>query len=134
MLQERANAYGLGLIIVRLDFQDAHPPLAVVDAYRDVSRAESDRQRRINEGRTARAEALAAARGGAAAIVNRAEAARVTEIARAAGEADSFDAQRSARAPFPGLTDHWLYWETIAGALAAKSKIVLDADPRGTGI
>ena len=129
LLQDRVSAYGLGLIIVRLDFQDAHPPLAVVDAYRDVSRAESDRQRRINEGRTARAEALAAARGGAAAIVNRAEAERVTEVARAAGEADAFEAQRLARAPLPGLTDQRLYWETIAGALAAKSKIVLDADP-----
>ena len=31
-------------------FQDVHPPLAVVDAYRDVSRAESDRLRRVDEG------------------------------------------------------------------------------------
>jgi Cu+-exporting ATPase len=129
LLQERAHAYGLGLAIVRLDFQDAHPPLAVVDAYRDVSRAESDRLRRINEGRTARAEALAAARGRAAAIVNRAEAESTAQVARAGGEADAFEAERSARTPFPGLTDHRLYWETIQTVLAAKPKVVLDAEP-----
>jgi Cu+-exporting ATPase len=129
LLQERARAYGLGLEIVRLDFQDAHPPLAVVDAYRDVSRAESDHLRRINEGRTARAEALAEARGRAAAIVNRAEAESTAQVARAGGEADAFEAERSARAPLPGLTDHRLYWETIQSALVAKPKVVLDAEP-----
>ncbi len=50
----------LGLKVIAVDFLDVHPPLPVVDAYRDVSKAESDRQRRINEGATARAEALAA--------------------------------------------------------------------------
>jgi HflK protein len=129
LLQERARAYGLGLEIIRLDFQDAHPPLAVVDAYRDVSRAESDHLRRINEGRTARAEALAAARGRAAAIVNQAEAESTAQVARAMGEADAFEAARSARSPYPGLTDHRLYWETIQSVLAAKPKVVLDAEP-----
>jgi HflK protein len=129
LLQERVRDYGLGLKIVQVDFQDAHPPLAVVDAYRDVSRAGSDRLRRINEGRTARSEALAAARGRAAAIVNRAEAENRAQVARAAGEADAFEAQRAARAAFPGLTDHQLYWETIAASLASKPKVVLDAEP-----
>ena len=43
-----ARTVGLGSSSGR-HFQDVHPPLAVVDAYRDVSRAESDRQRRVNE-------------------------------------------------------------------------------------
>jgi Cu+-exporting ATPase len=129
LLQERTSDYGLGLQIVRVDFQDAHPPLAVVDAYRDVSRAGSDRLRRINEARTARAEALAGARGRAAAIVNRAEAESAAQAARAAGEADAFEARRSARAPYPGLTDHQLYWEAVAVSLASKPKVVLDAEP-----
>jgi membrane protease subunit HflK len=128
LLQSRVDAYRLGVKIVRLDFQDAHPPLAVVDAYRDVSRAESDRQRRINEGKTARAEALAAARGGAAAIVNRATADSAAQVARAAGEADAFDLQRHARTAHPGLTDHRLYWDTIGSVLAARPKVILDAD------
>ena len=128
LLQKRVDAYGLGLIIVQVDFQDVHPPLAVVDSFRDVSRAESDRQRRINEGRTARAEALASARGRAAATVNHALAASQGQVARAAGEADSFAAQISARAPYPGLTDHRLYLEAMTSVLAGRSKVLLDDD------
>ena len=91
-------------------------------------RAGSDRKRRVNEAMTARAEALAGARGKAASIVNRAEADRLSRVARASGEADAFRAQLAARAPYPGLTDHRLYWETIASVMAARSKVVLDSD------
>jgi Cu+-exporting ATPase len=132
LLQRRVDAYGLGLKVVRVDVQDAHPPLSVVDAYRDVSRAESDRQRRINEGKTARAEALALARGRAAATVQRAEADGEARVARAAGEADAFGVQVAARAAFPALTDHGLYWDNIANVFATRSKVVLD-DEAGAG-
>jgi membrane protease subunit HflK len=115
-------------MIVGVQFQDVHPPLAVVDAYRDVSRAESDRRRRHNEGVTYRATALAEARGEAAQIRNRAEADRASRVARAGGESASFAEQLSPRAVAPGLTDHRLYWETIASALAGKPKVVLDPD------
>ncbi len=39
LLQARIEAYGLGLNIVQVAFQDVHPPRGVVDAFRDVSRA-----------------------------------------------------------------------------------------------
>jgi regulator of protease activity HflC (stomatin/prohibitin superfamily) len=61
-------------------------------------------------------------------VVNRAEADGQAQVARAAGEAEAFTTQVAARAPFPGLTDHRLYWETIASVLATRSKVVLDAD------
>jgi Cu+-exporting ATPase len=129
LLQERSIAYGLGMVITGVEFQDVHPPLAVVEAYRDVSRAESDRQRRTNEGNTYHAEALAKAQGQAAETVNRAQADRQGRITRASGETDSFLAYLSARAPFPVLTDHRLYWELIASALEKKRKVILDPDP-----
>ena len=66
----------LGVRVHGITFQDVHPPLAVVDAYRDVSRAESDRQRRINEADAYRAEKLAEAEARARAIVNAAQADR----------------------------------------------------------
>jgi regulator of protease activity HflC (stomatin/prohibitin superfamily) len=128
LLQERARRYGLGVVVTGVEFQDVHPPLAVVDAYRDVSRAGSDRQRRINEGNTERDEKLISARGQAAATVARAEADRTARTARASGEADSFTEQVSARDGSAALTDLRLYWETIASALADKTKVVLDAD------
>ena len=128
LLQERVNAYGMGLIVAAVAFQDVHPPIAVVDAYRDVSRAESDRQRKLNEGDTYLAEALASAKGKAAATVDRAEAERTTRVARASGEADAFTYLVAARALAPALTDHRLYWEMIVRVFANKSKVVLDPD------
>jgi Cu+-exporting ATPase len=128
LLQERVDAYGIGVVITAVSFQDVHPPLGVVDAYRDVSRAESDRRRRVNEGETYRAEALAGARGRASETVNRAEARRAVAVARASGEADAFVYQTEARATAPALTDLRLYWESVASALAGKAKLVLDSD------
>jgi len=56
-------------------------------------------------------------------------AGREGQVARAAGEADAFGFQVAARAAYPALTDHRLYWETIATVLANRSKVILDADP-----
>jgi regulator of protease activity HflC (stomatin/prohibitin superfamily) len=114
------------LKIVGVGFQDVHPPVAVLDAYRDVSRAGSDRLRRAKEGAAYRVEALAAARGRAAATVNRAEAERVSRVARSAGEADAFRYVAAARAGSPALTDHRLYWEAVGEALAGRPKVILD--------
>jgi Cu+-exporting ATPase len=128
MLQQRVDQCGLGLIITAVAFQDVHPPLAVVDAYRDVSRAESDRQRRVNEGNTYLSRSLEEARGNAAAMINRAEAERRARLARAAGEADAFLYRAEARSTAPALTDHRLYWEMISAVLAGKSKVIIDPD------
>ncbi len=49
LLRRRLSSYRFGIAVRRVEFQDIHPPLAVLDAYRDVSRAVSDRQRRVNE-------------------------------------------------------------------------------------
>jgi Cu+-exporting ATPase len=125
-MRERVARYGLGLVVVGVAFQDVHPPLAVVDAYRDVSRAERERQRKVNEGQTYLAERLARARGLATATVNRAEADRQGRVARAAGEAEAYRALQGVRSVSPALTDHRLYWDAIAAALAGKPKVVLD--------
>jgi P-type Cu+ transporter len=125
-LARRVADYGLGLEVIGFAFQELHPPLAVVDAFRDVSRAEGERQRRINEAATYAAERLAEARGRAAALVSRAEAEGRRRVARAGGEADAFRDRLEARAPHPDLTDRALYHEAIAAAVAGKPKLILD--------
>jgi regulator of protease activity HflC (stomatin/prohibitin superfamily) len=129
LLQQRVSEYGLGLEIAVVAFQDVHPPLAVVDSYRDVSRAESERQRRFNEGETYRAEKLALAEGEAAATLERAHGETEARTARAAGAADAFLALQQARAAFPGLADRRLYGEALAQSLAGKAKLVIEPGP-----
>jgi len=126
-LRKRLKIVDIGVGVQGVTFQDVHPPLAVVDAYRDVSRAGSDRQRRANEAAAYRAERLADAGARAKVIVNAAEADREQQLARASSQADSFGYQLAARLPAPQLTDFRLYWETIAKVLAGKPKLILDA-------
>ena len=125
-LQSRIEQYGLGLVVSSVLFQDVHPPIAVVDAYRDVSRAQSDLERRSNEAEAYRADAVARAKGRAASTVHTAEGARSARIARALGEADAFRYLSAARASDPSQTDRRLFWEALAEALAGKAKVVLD--------
>ena len=125
-LEQRLELLDLGMHIHGITFQDVHPPLAVVDAYRDVSRAESDRRRRSNEAAAYRAEKLADAEARATATVNSAQADRDRSLALAASQADVFSYQLAARDPAPALTDFRLFWETIASVLADKPKLILD--------
>src|SRR5262249_6498015 len=75
LLQARLRADRFGIAVRQVAFQDIHPPLAVLDVYRDVSRATSDRQRRINEAGAYREQVLAEANGRSQAVRHAAEAA-----------------------------------------------------------
>jgi len=129
LLHERLGAYRFGILVRGISFQDIHPPLGVVDAYRDVSRASSDRQRRINEANAYHDQALAEAKGKSQAVLHGAEAARAARLAQAASGADTFSSLREARRYAPSLTDFRLFCDKLAEALAGKAKIVLDEDP-----
>jgi regulator of protease activity HflC (stomatin/prohibitin superfamily) len=129
LLQERLVLYRFGILVRGISFQDIHPPLAVVDAYRDVSRASSDRQRRINEANAYRDQELAKAKGRSQAVHHAARAASAARVALAASGADTFISLGEARRPAPALTDFRLYWEKLAPALAGKPKVVLDVEP-----
>ena len=116
---------GLGLEIVAVMFRDAHPPTAVVDAFREVSRADRRARARVNDARADRDRWLAEARGIAAETRVAALADRRAAIASADASADAFDAIRSARSTDPMLTDRRLYLEAIEEALADRSKLIL---------
>src|SRR5262249_52350687 len=107
------SAYRFGIAIRRVAFEDIHPPLAVLDAYRDVSRAASDRQRRITEALAYRDQVLIEAGGHSRAVRHAAEAARSRQLALAAATADSFSSLREARYYAPSLTDFRLFWKTV---------------------
>ena len=125
-LRRQVDASGLGVIVASLAFQDVHPPLAVVEAYRDVSRAESDKVRRGSEGETYRLGRLISARGVADSAIERAEAGRDGRTARASGEADAFVDRLEGRKPFPALSDRRLYLEMIARGFAGRDKVVVE--------
>ena len=119
-------ASGLGVRITRLAFQDVHPPLAVVDSYRDVSRAESDKLRRAIEGETFRLGRLISAEGFAGSAIERAEAAREGRTTLATGAADAFVDRVEVRKAFPSMNDHRLYSEMVARSFTGREKLVIE--------
>jgi Cu+-exporting ATPase len=128
LLQQRIAAYGFGVLVRAIAFEDIHPPLDVIDAYRDVSRASSDRQRRINEATTYRDQTIIEAKGNAEAIVQAARGRHSRRVALAAGAADAFNSLRLARQAEPSLTDVRVFWQKLAEGLDGKKKVVVDED------
>jgi Cu+-exporting ATPase len=128
-LRARLSVLDTGVRLLSITFQDVHPPLAVIDAYRDVSRAESDRQRRINEAEAYRAEKLGDAEGRAKAIANAALGERDRLLASASSRADAFGYLLESRQSAPALTDFRLFWEVIAEVMAGRPKLILEGRP-----
>ena len=101
----------------------------MLDAYRDVSRADDDRRRRVNEASAYRDRVVTEAGGQAGALRHAADAGRSRRLASASSEADTFTMLREARSYAPALTDFRLFWTTVAGTLARKDKLLLDEEP-----
>jgi membrane protease subunit HflK len=128
LLRERLAGYRFGIAVSRVAFQDLHPPLAVLGAYRDVSRAVSDRQRRVNEATAHLDRVVTEAGGRARTIRDAADADRRRRLALAAATADTFGSLLDARSYAPALTDFRLFWTALARAFAGREKLVLDEE------
>jgi Cu+-exporting ATPase len=160
-LQQRADVLGLGVEIIAggVCLQDVHPPLAVVDAFRDVSSAFKEKERMHNEAdalhrdKVIKAAGLAAWRelqtsgvevndktwarlrpnleGEAAAEILAAEAFATTQQHAAEGASLSFARTEAAQSQDPQLSAWRLLLDTIATSLAGKNKMILDRQPAG---
>jgi len=91
-LQQRLDACGAGIEVQSVRLQDVHPPIELVDAYRDVASAIEEKSRVINEAEGYRNEQLPLARGVATNTVTVATGARDAKIADSAGKAERFAA------------------------------------------
>jgi Cu+-exporting ATPase len=160
-LQKRANELGLGVEILAqgICLRDVHPPLAVVDAFRDVSAAYKERERLKNEADAFRRDRLIQAGGGLAwrdlssdaadltearwarlrpsltgeafAEISAAEAFAARSSALAEGDAESFLRRRAAYETQPRLTQWRMFMETVGAALAGHPKLLLDRAAHG---
>lgn len=160
-LQLRLNELSLGVEILPhgVCLQDVHPPLPVVDAFRDVSAAFKERERMKNEADAYRRDKLIQAGGELAwrefspetteltdelwsklrpalsgeafAAITAAESFAVDRKALAAGDATAFLKQQAAHASQPRLTQWRLLMDTVSVALANKPKLLLDQSTDG---
>jgi Cu+-exporting ATPase len=130
-LQKLANQAGLGVEIAAVTFQETGPPLAVLAAFRDVSRAENEREARGKAAETYRLVRLQKARAEATVRTRSAETERAIAKVRAHGSADAFTALLPPRLTFERSTDARLFADRIEATFRDRPKLILDEDPAG---
>ena len=122
---------GVGIDIVDARLVNVHAPPSVHDAFRDVASSLEERTREIHVGNAYATETTVNATGEAAELRARAraDAVRVSELAR--GSTEAFSALASAHRRSPSATETRLYLETLERALAAPKKYVHGAAGSG---
>ncbi len=107
------DQYRAGIEITQVQMQKSDPPAAVVESFRDVQRANTDRERVRNEAESFRNDIIPRARGEAERMMQEAQGFRDSQIARARGEAGRFTAVLSAYAQARDVTVRRIYLETM---------------------
>ncbi|MBV1919930.1 MAG: FtsH protease activity modulator HflK [Pseudomonadales bacterium] len=127
-LQEYLNRYRSGLLVTKVNIEDAHPPNEVKAAFDDVIKAKEDEERVQNEAETYANGILPEAGGQARRMKEEALAYKAEVVSRAAGEAARFEKLLAEYSKAPEVTRRRLYLETMEQVYANTSKVVVDVE------
>lgn len=132
LLQEMCDEYEMGIKIEQVVLQDVNPPDKVKPSFDEVNQAQQERERMINEAKTAFNKVIPAARGQAEQAVAQAEGYSVERVNRAKGEVARFTAVRMAYEAAPEVTRKRMYLETMAEVYPrVQSKIIISEEASG---
>ena len=130
-LKSRLAEYQCGLEVLSANLQDVHPPVEVVEAFRDVASAQEERSTLINEAEGYMREQLPRARGQSRARLLSAEGYSAARIDRSRGDSSRFNEQEQAYRTAPDVTARRLYLETVEKVLPNKAKYIVDSKKAG---
>jgi regulator of protease activity HflC (stomatin/prohibitin superfamily) len=130
-LSETLKPYHSGLEVLSVRLQDVHPPLEVVEAFRDVASALEEKSTRINEAESYLLEQVPLARGQSRARLLAAEAYSKSRIERSRGESARFTEREQAYRKAREVTSLRLYYEAVEQVLPNKQKYIADSKKLG---
>ena len=131
-LQDLANRYEMGITIDQVVLQDVNPPDPVRPSWDEVSQAQQQRDRMINEARGEYNRVIPRARGEAQQAVLQAEGYALDRVNRAEGNASRFSAIYEEYRQAPDVTRRRLYLETMQRVLPkVGQKLFVDQDSPG---
>lgn len=133
-LQQLMNEYGAGIEIDEVQLQKADPPAEVIDAFRDVQRAQADRERQQNEAEAFANDIIPRARGEAERLLQEAEAHKQEVVAHATGETERFLAVLREYEKAKDVTLRRIYLDTMQDVLAGVDKTIIDGKEGMSGV
>jgi membrane protease subunit HflK len=133
-IQQILDQYGAGILINQVQLQKVDPPSEVIDAFRDVQRAQADRERLQNEAEAFANDILPRARGEAERLLQEAQAYRQEVVARADGDAQRFVSVYNEYVKARDVTVKRIYLETMEDVLRDMNKVVIDSSASGAGV
>ncbi len=125
------DQYKSGIEITQVQLQKVDPPADVIEAFRDVQRANTDADTARNEAQSYANDIVPRARGEAAAITAEANGAKTAAVSTASGEAQRFLSVYAAYSQAKDVTLRRLYIDTMQDVLAHTPTIVVDDKVRG---
>jgi len=125
-MQDTLDSYKAGVTILQVQLLSVDPPPTVIAAFRDVTAAQQDRSRFVNEAQAEANKIVPQARGEASKIARDAEAYREQTVAEARGQTARYLKIFGEYKKAPEVTRERLYLETMERVLRAGDKIMLD--------
>jgi membrane protease subunit HflK len=126
-MQKVLDDYKVGVLVLQVQLQSVDAPQQVISAYRDVTAAQQDLQRAVNDADTYANRVVPEAEGQAARIVAEAKAYHEQTILEAKGQTSRYDQIYAQYKKAPGVTRERLYLETMERVLGGMDKTILDA-------
>lgn len=133
LLQAMLDEYETGVEVTQVQLQKADPPTPVIDAFNDVQRARSDRERLRNEAESYRNDVIPRARGEAERLIQEASAYREQVVSLANGDAQRFTKIHDAYALSKDVVARRMYLETMEEILKGVPKVIIGVDGLGGG-
>jgi modulator of FtsH protease HflK len=123
-MQNVLDRYGTGIRVDQVRLLRVDPPAQIIDAFRDVQAAATDRQRMQNEAETYLNRVVPEARGEAERILQGPIAYREQSVAEANGQAARFLKIYEEYRKAPEVTRKRMYLETMERLMSDTDKII----------
>jgi len=128
LLQKMCDEYEMGIQVEQVVLQNVTPPDTVKPSFDEVNQGQQERERLINEAKTAFNRVIPAARGQAEETVAQARGYAIQRTNKAEGDASRFNSLRVAYEKAPVVTRKRLYLEAMSEVLPKAKKKVLISD------
>jgi membrane protease subunit HflK len=126
LIQEVLDHYGSGIRIDQVQLQKVDPPTQVIDAFRDVQAAATDKERLQNEAASYASRVVPEARGEGERILQGALAYKEQSVAEATGQSVRFLKIHEEYKNAPEVTRKRMYLETMERIMSGTDKIIVD--------